>query len=73
MKAKCRRTYFLPPSEKPIFEKNKFYKIDNRNSASITVISEIGINFYLSTANYHKYFIDVEQLREDKINEILNG
>jgi hypothetical protein len=71
MKALCKRTYFTSENNKPVFEKNEYYPIIEENDFSITIKSSERI-VYLNRNTFNKHFIDIKELRENKINEILN-
>jgi hypothetical protein len=71
MKALCKRTYFTSENNKPVFEKNEYYYIVDRTDYTISILSG-NKTFYLNKNTFNKHFIDIKELRENKINEILN-
>ena len=81
MKVLCKRTYFTkyPVSNKKelLFEKNKSYNILDyyKMLNKLFLIIETGnknINVWsLTETDFNKYFISIDELRDNKINEIL--
>lgn len=72
MKVLCKRTYFTHESNLPVFEKDKYYSIIEKNDYSISIKNNKGVVVFLNTNTFNRYFIDINELRDNKINEILN-
>jgi hypothetical protein len=73
----CKRTYF-DKNEKVIFIKNKIYKTNNAADFSmsfdiyIEVITEMGIHFPMTIKTFNKHFYRIEDVRNKKIEKLLN-
>jgi hypothetical protein len=76
LKTRCKRTYYTDDN-KAIFIKNKIYNYSLHNEIVYRVISDDpdtknGIEWsFLTERNFTKYFIPSEEIREEKLNEIL--
>ncbi len=73
----CKRTYF-DKSDKAIFIKNKIYKTENAADFSISfgvyiqVITESGVRIPLMRQTFNKHFSRIEDVRNEKIEKLLN-
>ena len=72
MKVMCKRTYFVPDIKVPLFEKNKYYEVLDKGSAFLEIKQKNGESVLFNKKNFDKFFIDIDELRDNKINEILN-
>jgi uncharacterized membrane protein len=72
MKVLCKRTYFTHENNLPVFEKDKYYSIIEKNDYSISIKNNKGVVVFLNANTFNRYFIDINELRDKKINEILN-
>ena len=82
MKALCKRTFITeyPVGDKKeiLFEKNKiynvieYYKILNKLILTIKTGNKNLNMWSLTETEFNKYFISIDELRDNKINEILN-
>ena len=76
MKVLCKRTYI---EEHIKFTKGKYYNVKTPEKHE----SELGVYYHIQSENklwnyvkykdFQKYFIDIAELRESKIDEILNS
>jgi putative ribosome biogenesis GTPase RsgA len=74
MKVLCKRTYFysdLNSTNVPIFEKDKYYDCLDKSESFCEIKTENG-NIIFNKKNFEKYFIMIDEIRDTKINEILN-
>lgn len=78
MKVLCKRTYFV---DKPIgdkkevlFKKNKTYSLIEYDEFVFTIKTESSNieHWSLTKKNFIKYFFEINEIRDNKINEILN-
>ena len=72
MKAMCKRTYFVPDIKEPIFKKNKYYEVLDKGDFFLEIKQKNGESVLFNKKNFDKFFVDIDELRDNKINEILN-
>lgn len=72
MKVMCKRTYFVPDIKDPLFEKHKYYEVLDKGDFYLEIKQKNGESVLFNKKNFDKFFIDINELRDNKINEILN-
>lgn len=87
MKVLCKRTYIerlktisnnkTLPFNVTRWSKNKFYEVEiddfeRECGVYYIVYSETNIKHALKKSQFDKYFIDIDELRDEKIEQILN-
>lgn len=83
MNVYCKRTYFVSGDSNPKWIKGKYYEIGEMTEWELeldfylVIESEFsrGKNFHyspISTKDFHNYFTHLDELRDNKINEIFN-
>lgn len=78
MNVYCKRNFFQSGETKAKWIKGKYYKVGELTDWELeldfyTVIeSEFSIHSPINKKEFHKYFTQVDDLRDNKIDEILN-
>lgn len=70
MKVMCKRTYFVSDMNVPLFKKNKYYEILEKGDFFLKMMTEDRSDIIFNRKNFDKFFIDISELRDIKINEV---